>query len=164
MRAVVMMTVTAALCSGTMVNAAERVPGSQAPATLPVPAEGLGQVLFWRSGTVVGTAMGCGVNDGTERISALGAGHYFILPLPPGAHTFNAKSEAKDVLEVAVKAGETTFVKCTIKMGIMVGRPNLSPSSVDEYEKKRGDLKYVDSDDIGPKVLPDPGTKISPTS
>lgn len=119
-------------------------------------------MLFWRSGTLVGTAMGCGVNLGQERISALGAGHYFILPLAPGNYEFNAKSEAKDVLEVSVKPGETTFVKCTIKMGIMVGRPNLSPSTAEEYEKKRGDLKYVDSDDIGSKVLPDPVAAAAP--
>lgn len=107
--------------------------------------------------------MGCGVNIGEERISALGAGHYFILPLSPGTYQFNAKSEAKDVLDVEVKPGETSFVKCTIKMGIMVGRPNLSPSTAEEYEKKRGDLKYVDSDDVGPKVAPDPGPVAVPS-
>ncbi|WP_310497017.1 DUF2846 domain-containing protein [Sandarakinorhabdus sp.] len=143
--------------------AADKTEGRPAPATLPAPAEGQGQVLFWRSGTVVGGGMGCGVNIGKERISALGAGHYFILPLPPGAHQFNAKSEAKDVLNVEVKPGETSYVKCTIKMGIMVGRPNLSPSTAEEYEKKRGDLKYVDSDDIGAKVMPDPSPAVAAT-
>uniref|UniRef100_UPI0013DD1AFA DUF2846 domain-containing protein n=1 Tax=Sandarakinorhabdus rubra TaxID=2672568 RepID=UPI0013DD1AFA len=130
--------------------------GRPAPASLPAPPEGQGQVLFWRSGTVVGSGMGCGVNLGAERISALGAGHYFLMALPPGTHEFNAKSEAKDRLSVEVKAGETSYVKCTIKMGIMVGRPNLSASTAAEYEKKRGDLKYVDSDDLGAKALPDP--------
>ncbi len=146
-----------ALLSATAAHGAERVPGRPAPASLPTPQEGQGQILFWRSGTVVGSGMGCGVNLGTERLSALGAGHYFILPMAPGTYQFNAKSEAKDVLDVAVKAGETSYVKCTIKMGLMMGRPNLSPSTAAEYEKKRGDLKYVDSDDIGPKVLADPG-------
>jgi hypothetical protein len=132
--------------------------GLPAPASLPKPADGQGQILFWRSGTIMGGAMGCGVNIEKERISALGAGHYFILPIAPGSYEFNAKSEAKDVLKVDVKAGETSYVKCTIKMGIMMGRPNLSPSTAEEYEKKRGDLKYVDGDDVGPRVLKDPGT------
>ncbi len=131
--------------------------GSPAPATLPAAPEGQGQIIFWRSGTMVGAAMGCGVNIGTERISALGAGKYFILNLAPGAYEFNAKSEAKDVLNLEVEPGETYHVKCTIRMGLMSGRPNLSPSNLAEFNEKRDGLKYVDSDDIGPKVLADPG-------
>lgn len=132
-------------------------PGRPAPAELPAPPEGKGQIVFWRSGTMVGGAMGCGVNIGKERISALGAGKYFILNIEPGAHEFNAKSEAKDVLNLEVDAGERYVVKCTIRMGIMSGRPNLAPSTVEEFNAKKDDLKYVDSDDIGPKVVPDPG-------
>lgn len=139
-------------------DAGERVKGRLAPAIVPAPPEGLGQVLFWRSGTIMGGSMGCGVNAGDERISALGAGHYFIVALPPGNHVFNARSEARDVLEVAVRPAETAYVKCTIRIGIVIGRPNLSPSTAAEYENKRGDLKYVDSDDIGPKVRPDPAS------
>jgi hypothetical protein len=163
MRKLIVVTACAALGAACAASAAERVPGRLAPATLPAPPEGQGQLLFWRSGTVVGKGMGCGVNIGNERISALGAGRYFILPLPAGEYEFNAKSEAKDVLSVAVKPGETTYVKCTIKMGVMVGRPNLSPSTAEEYAAKRGDLKYVDSDDIGPKVLADPAPVAEPT-
>ncbi|WP_439534511.1 DUF2846 domain-containing protein [Polymorphobacter sp.] len=137
------------------VQAADK--GNPVPATLPAPPDGQGQIVFWRSGTVVGGAMGCGVNIGTERISALGAGKYFVLNLAPGAYEFNAKSEAKDVLNLEVDPGETSYVKCTIRMGVMSGRPNLSPSSAEEFGTKRDSLKYVDSDDIGPKVLPDPG-------
>lgn len=131
--------------------------GRPAPGELPPVPEGKGRIIFWRSGTYVGSGMGCGVNIGTERISALGAGKYFVLDLAPGAYEFNAKSEAKDVLNTEVEAGETSVVKCTIRMGVMVGRPNLSPSSAEEYAEKRDGLKYVDSDDVGPKVMPDPG-------
>ncbi len=131
--------------------------GTNVPATLPAPPEGQGQVVFWRGATIMGGGLGCGVNQGAERISALGRGKYFILNLAPGAYEFNAKSEAKDVLNIEVAAGEIQYVKCTIKMGVIVGRPNLSPSTADEFNTKRADLRYVDSDDIGAKVLPDPG-------
>lgn len=135
--------------------------GRPAPGELPAVPEGMGRIVFWRSGTYVGGGMGCGVNIGTERISALGAGKYFVLELKPGPYEFNAKSEAKDVLNTEVEAGETGYVKCTIRMGLMVGRPNLSPSTVEEYVEKRDGLKYVDSDDVGPKVMPDPGAPSS---
>jgi hypothetical protein len=61
------------------------------------------------------------------------------------------------VLNIEVDPGETSYVKCTIRMGVMSGRPNLSPSSAEEFAEKRDSLKYVDSDDIGAKVLADPG-------
>jgi hypothetical protein len=132
------------------------VSGQPVPETLPPIPDGKGRIIFWRSGTMMGGAIGCGVNIGTERISAMGAGKYFILDLDPGAYEFNAKSEAKDVLNTEVEAGETSYVKCTIRMGMMVGRPNLSPSTAEEFGEKRKSLDYVDSDDVGPKVMPDP--------
>lgn len=131
--------------------------GTKAPESLPAPPEGQGQVIFWRSGSMIGGGLGCGVNIGDERISALGAGKYFILNLEPGAYEFNAKSEAKDVLALEVDSGETYYVKCTIRMGIVVGRPNLAPSTIEEFSRNKSDYEYVDSDDVGPKVLPDPG-------
>ena len=127
-----------------------------APAAIPGPPPGKGQVIFWRPGTLVGAALGCGVNMGDQRISALGRGKYFVLNLDPGTHGFNARSEARDDLTLEVEAGETYYVRCTIRMGFMVGRPNLAPSDAAAFNEKRGDLEYVDADDHGPMVLPDP--------
>lgn len=137
--------------------------GLPAPAALPAPPEGQGQIVFWRPGTLVGAALGCGVNIEAERISALGKGKYFLLNLSPGAYAFNAKSEAKDVLNMEIEAGEVYYVKCTIRMGIMAGRPNLAPSNAAEFEAKKASLKYVDSDDTGPKVAPDPAEATLPS-
>ena len=145
------------LAALSLLNAAPASAAADAPVVIPAPPAGKGQIVFYRTGTIMGAAMGCGVNIGTERISALGAGKYFILNLAPGAYEFNAKSEAKDVLNLEVEPGETYHVKCTIRMGLMSGRPNLSPSNPAEFNEKRDGLKYVDSDDIGPKVLADPG-------
>jgi hypothetical protein len=145
------------------VPSALAAPGGPVPEVLPAPPPGQGQIVFWRPGSLAGATLGCGVNIGTERISALGRGKYFLLNLEPGAYEFNAKSEAKDTLNLEVEQGEVYFVKCTIRMGIMVGRPNLAPSNLGEFAAKKGDLKYVDSDDIGPRVLPDPSTSVAPT-
>ncbi len=101
---------------------------------------------------------------GTERISALGAGKYFVVNLAPGTHEFNARSEARDALTLEVEDGETYYVRCTIRMGLMVGRPNLSPSDVAAFNEKRGDLEYVDSDDHTAVVLPDPGAAAAPAA
>ncbi|MEQ1688527.1 MAG: DUF2846 domain-containing protein [Sphingopyxis sp.] len=134
-----------------------RVEGMPAPAMIPAPPTGQGQVIFWRPGTMVGAAMGCGVNMGTERISALGAGHYFVVNLAPGTHEFNARSEARDALTLEIEPDEVYYVRCTIRMGFMVGRPNLAPSDAAAFNEKRDDLEYVDSDDHTATVMADPG-------
>jgi hypothetical protein len=118
--------------------------------TVPTPPEGMGQVVFFRPGGM-GFALGCGVNENGERISALGAGKYFVHPTTPGSHSYTVKSEATDLLTLEVEPGETTYVKCKIKMGIMVGRPNIAPSTQAEFDKLSPKLEYVDADDIGPK-------------
>lgn len=146
------------------VPAAMAAPGGSAPEVLPAPPAGQGQIVFWRPSTIVGAALGCGVNLGTERISALGRGKYFLLNLAPGSYEFNAKSEAKDTLNLEVEPGEVYYVKCTIRMGIMMGRPNLAPSNLAEFAAKKTDLKYVDSDDVGTRVVPDPSVAVVPTA
>jgi len=57
------------------------------------------------------------------------------------------KSEATDQLNLEIEAGETYFVKCTISMGLMVGRPKLSPSDINELEKAKAKLKLMDPKD-----------------
>jgi len=114
------------------------------------PSEGKGQVVFYRPGGM-GFALGCGVNENGERLSALGAGKYVVLPADPGSHSYTVKSEATDLLTLEVEPGETYYVKCKIKMGIMVGRPNIAPSTQEDFDKLSPKLEYVDADDIGPK-------------
>ena len=132
-------------------NAEEKsVAETSGPVAIGEPEAGKGQVVFFRTGGM-GFAMGCGVNENNTRISALGAGKYFKIPVESGTHSYMAKSEAKDVLTLEVEPGETYYVRCTIKMGIMAGRPNLSPSTKDEFDQSSSKLKYVDADDFGPK-------------
>ncbi|MBN8842182.1 MAG: DUF2846 domain-containing protein [Sphingomonadales bacterium] len=135
--------------------AAKEEKAAVTPRAIPAPPEGKGQVVFYRPGGM-GFALGCGVNENGERLSALGAGKYFILPTDPGSHSYTVKSEATDLLTLEVEPGETYYVKCKIKMGIMVGRPNIAPSTKEEFDKDGQKLKYVDGDDMGPKVLPNP--------
>lgn len=59
------------------------------------------------------------------------------------------KSEAKDVLALEVEPDETQYAKCRIKMGIMVGRPDLAPGTEAEF-KEKNKWKMVDDDDMGP--------------
>ena len=115
---------------------------------LPAVPDGMGQIVFFRTGGM-GGAMGCSVNENGEKVSSLGAGRYFIMVTTPGKHEFSVKSEAKDVLTLEVEEGETQFVMCKIKMGIVVGRPDIRPASEADFRKAKG-LRMVDADDMGP--------------
>lgn len=125
------------------------VAGDKAPVRIPPPPAGKGQIVFYRTGTIMGAAMGCAVNEKGQKISSLGSGKYFILVTDPGRHEYMVKSEAKDVLALEVEEGETQYAMCKIKMGIMAGRPDLRPSTEADFIKAGTD-RLVDADDMGP--------------
>lgn len=119
-----------------------------APIAIPAPPAGKGQIVFFRPGGM-GFALGCSVNENGQKISSLGAGKYFIMVTEPGTHQYSVKSEAKDVLALEVEPDETQYASCKIKMGIMVGRPDIRPATADEFKASKG-LKMVDIEDMGP--------------
>ena len=125
------------------------IAADKAPVQIPKPPVGKGQIVFYHTGTIMGAAMGCAVNESGQKISSLGAGRYFILVTTPGRHEYMVKSEAKDVLALQVEADETQYALCKIKMGIMAGRPDLQPSNEADFVKS-GTNRIVDADDMGP--------------
>ena len=126
-------------------NAADTKPANSI--ALPAPPAGKGQIVFFRTGGM-GIALGCSVNEKGQKVSSLGVGRYFIMVTEPGRHEFTVQSEAKDVLALEVEPDETQFARCKIKMGIMVGRPDIAPST--EAEFRAAKVKMVDADDMGP--------------
>lgn len=136
---------------------AQEVAATHTPAdseiTIPAPPEGMGQVVFFRSSSMMGMAMGCQVNEGEgepkdAKVSSLGNGRYFILQTTPGTHGYWTRNEKKDELTLLVEPDETQFVRCKIKMGIMSGRPDIRPSDGAEFAKASGSMKLVDDDDM----------------
>lgn len=116
---------------------------------LPAPPAGKGQVVFFRPGGLVGAAVACSVHENGQKVSSLGGGRYFIMVTDPGRHEFSVKTEATDRLPLEVEADETQYAACKIKMGIMVGRPDIRPSTEEEFRAVKS-LKMVDADDMGP--------------
>lgn len=119
-----------------------------APIAIPAPPPGKGQIVWFRPGGM-GFAVGCSVNENGQKVSSLGAGRYFIMVTEPGRHEFTVKSEATDRLGLEVEADETQYASCKIKMGIMVGRPDIRPATELEFRNAKK-LKMVDADDMGP--------------
>ena len=85
------------------------------------------------------------MRENGKMIARVGNGKYYVMPTEAGAHSYTAKTEATDTVRVEVEPDETTYVKCKISMGIMAGRPNLSPSDAAEFAKLGKKLKEVDA-------------------
>ncbi|WP_296612247.1 DUF2846 domain-containing protein [Sphingomonas sp.] len=120
--------------------------------TLGQPAAGMGQVVFFRPGSIMGAALGCTVHEDDKEIARLGSGKYHVVSATPGKHLYFTKGEATDKLNLEVETGETYFVRCNIGAGIMAGRANLSPSDQATFAKKAKGLtlwagKKDDKDD-----------------
>ena len=122
-------------------------PAKVGPAVAPPP-PGMGQVVFYRSSSM-GALISCRVRENGEVVNRLPPGKYFIHQTTPGVHEYTVKSEAKDKLRLEVEDGETYYVRCNISMGIGVGRPNLSPQTRADFDKRGRGL------DLLPPYTPD---------
>lgn len=146
--------VLALAITGPLSAADHTPPGSEV--FVPAPPEGKGQIVFFRPGGM-GMAMGCTVNQGTTdaktKVTSLGNGKYSIVVAEPGKQDYWVKNENKDALTLLVEDGETQYVRCKIKMGFMSGRPDLSPSTAEEFAEKSDGLELVDDDDMGQGAL-----------
>jgi hypothetical protein len=114
-----------------------------AAVTVPAAPADSAQVVFFRSGTLMGGAISCAVKENDAKLTSLPPGKYAVMTIAPGAHDFVVSSEAKDTWKVEAHAGETYYVKCTIGAGFMAGHPHLNSSSEAEFARMSEKLKPV---------------------
>ena len=121
---------------------------------LPTPKPGMGQVVLFRPGGM-GSAIKCTVRENGKMIGRVSGNRYYVIDAPAGTHTYTTKTEATDTVNVQVEPDETTYVKCKISMGIMVGRPNLSPSNEEEWAKSAPKMKPMEAEKIAAEIAKD---------
>ena len=107
---------------------------------VPTPPAGMGQVVFYRPGSLMGVAISGNVREAGVMVGPLASGKYFVASFTPGKHQFTTKSEATDTLNLEIEEGETQYVKCKIGAGFAAGRPNLSPSDQADFDKRHAKL------------------------
>lgn len=110
-------------------------------ALIGAPQPGKGQVVFFRPSKFAGAAIGYKVREGTTELGKLRNGKYFVAAVEPGAHEYTVHSEAKDILNLEVEAGETYYVQGSVTMGVFAGRPNLSPATKADFDAASAKLK-----------------------
>jgi hypothetical protein len=121
--------------------AAPAAGGAVAPGEIGQPPAGYGQIVFFRPSKFVGMAVGFKVREAGKELGLMKNGSYFVIAATPGRHEYEVHSEAKDILPVEVEAGEVYYVSGSLSMGVMVGRPNLTPSDAAAFEAVRAKLK-----------------------
>ncbi|SBV49850.1 Protein of unknown function (DUF2846) [Xanthomonas bromi] len=109
----------------------------------PAPAD-KAQIVFFRPSKFAGGAVGFKVREGETELGKLRSGKYFVSLVAPGAHQYTVHSEKKDVLNIEVDAGETYYVQGGITMGILSGRPNLSPSDQATFDGMASKLERAE--------------------
>lgn len=124
---------------------AEAKPAKRAKgaAAIAAPPAGKGQIVFFRPGKYMGMAISFKVREGETELGTLSNNGYFVATVEPGAHQYVVHSEAKDILNIEVEPDETYFIEGGMAMGALLYRPNLSPSTPEEFEKVASKLKLA---------------------
>jgi hypothetical protein len=105
------------------------------------PEAGKGLVVFFRPKKFVGAAIGFKVREKEVELGKLRNGNYFSIQVEPGVHEYVVHSESKDITRIEVEAGETYFLAGEINMGVLAGRPNLTPSTAVNFQADLKSLK-----------------------
>jgi hypothetical protein len=109
------------------------------------PPRGMGQVVFFRAKSMMGTGQWFNVREDGKALGKLTNGAYFAQTATPGLHTYTATTEPefKDRLKLQIDPGETYFVEGALTKGVVIGAANLSPSDKAAFVAASKDLKLA---------------------
>ena len=100
-------------------------------------------IYVYRDFNVFGGGMTYMVLANGVPIGSLPAGGYFAYHAPPGKVAVSAKTEATTSATVEAKGGDVYYVKGTVGIGVLVGRPYLTLVSKEVGEKEIASCKLV---------------------
>lgn len=98
----------------------------------------LGKIVFYRPGAMFGAVMACPIRYDGKEIVELGRGKFAEWPVPAGAYALANKSSK---VTVQVAAGQTKYVRCQMKMGVLGGRATLEEVAADKYAEHSADFE-----------------------
>ena len=94
------------------------------------PEEGKALVVFYRVKKFSGGAIQFNVKDSEKHYGQLKNGTTIKANIKPDEHTFFSQVISSDAITLHAEAGKTYYVKGTVKMGALAGRPKFN--QVDE--------------------------------
>lgn len=90
-----------------------------------------GKIVLYRQGAMVGFALGCPIRYKEREVVELGRNKYTELNVKPGRYVLTNKTSS---VQLEVAAGETHYVRCTIKMGMLTGRADLQYADKESFD------------------------------
>lgn len=97
-----------------------------------------GKIVIYRRSSLAGLANACPVRYKGKEITELARGRYFEWSVQPGRYILENKTSS---VEVSVDPGETRYVRCQMKTGVMTYRADLQIVDGTEFEQVAGDFK-----------------------
>lgn len=92
-----------------------------------------GKIVVYRPGALVGLALGCPIRYKEREVVELGRNKYAELNVKPGRYVLTNKTSS---VQVEVASGETQYVRCSIKMGMLTGRADLQYADKESFNKQ----------------------------
>ena len=103
-----------------------------------------GTVCFFRPETsLLGLPAPYYVQEDGRDIGMLDYGTWFVHRARPGMHLYTISTESTARTVIPAKAHEVRYVKCSSHIGVVVGRPNMEPSTPEEFKAASPELKRI---------------------
>mgnify|MGYP001592743864 FL=1 len=105
--------------------------------------DGTGLVYIYRSSSIVGCGVSYDVKVGETPVTTLYNGGYYPYFPKPGEVELWAKTESKSSVTLDIKPSQTYYIKGTVGVGLLVGRPHLMVVAPDVAEKEITKCKLI---------------------
>jgi hypothetical protein len=120
----------------------EPVPSTTAPSTTgatplqhsDVPS---GKIIMYRGSSLFGAGVACPIRYKGQEIVELARGKFAEWTVPAGRYILNNHTSS---IEVSVDPGETRYVRCMIKMGMLAGRADLQIVDEESFNEHRNEF------------------------
>jgi len=97
-----------------------------------------GKIIMYRGSAVMGFGLGCPIRYKGQEIVELARGKYAEWSVPPGRYILTNHTSS---VEVAVDPGETRYVRCMIKTGMLTGRADLQIVDEESFNEHRNEYE-----------------------
>ena len=104
------------------------------PATAPT----VGKIIMYRGSSIMGAGVACPIRYKGQEIVELGRGKFAEWLVTPGRYILTNHTSS---VEVEVDPGDTRYVRCMIKNGMLTSRADLQIVDEESFGEQRGKLE-----------------------
>lgn len=111
--------------------------------SIPTLKESQGRIYFYRSNSMVGSAVQPDIRLNGTVVGESKPGGFFYVDEPAGTYVVSTATETEKTATFTLDAGETKYVRTRIGFGLLVGRIIPSLETAEEGEKALQDSHYI---------------------